>query len=280
MKKLWSILFLVAVIGVLAACGNVKEEETSAPADVKSVDAKEVTTLKVGAASVPHGEVLEFLADDLKAEGIEIEIAYVQDGIQTNQLTADGELDFNYFQHTPYLNQVNTEAGLDLVNIAGIHIEPFGVYSKEISAIDELPEKAKVAIPNDPVNFSRALLLFASNDIIELDANHDGVFGIEHITKNDKNIEFISVDAPLLNRSLDDVDAAAINTNYALEGGLNPTKDALIIENADSPYVNIVVTTPERKDDPAIQAVVKWLTSEKARDFFESKYEGAVVPVF
>lgn len=274
MKKLFSLALILVVIGILAACGNdsSKDEKASASGDL--------VTLKVGAASVPHGEVLEYLADDLKAEGIKLEIEYVQDGIQTNQLTADGELDLNFFQHTPYLNQVNKEAGLDLVNVAGIHIEPFGVYSKKISKIEDLPNKAKVAIPNDAVNFSRALLLFAANGIIELDADHEGDYGIDNIIKNEKNIKFVAVDAPLLNRSLDDVDAAAINTNYALEGGLNPTDDALIIEDKDSPYVNIVVTTPERKDDKTIQKVIKALTSDKARDFLNEKYEGAVVPVF
>lgn len=274
MKKLFSLALIMVVIGILAACGNDSSK------DEKAAASDELVTLKVGAASVPHGEVLEYLADDLKADGIKLEIEYVQDGIQTNQLTADGELDFNFFQHTPYLEQVNKEAGLDLVNAAGIHIEPFGVYSKKIKSIEELPNKAKVAIPNDPVNFSRALLLFAANGIIELDPEHKGDYSVDNITKNDKNIKFVAIDGPLLNRSLDDVDAAAINTNYALEGGLNPTDDALIIEDKDSPYVNIVVTTPERKDDKNIQKVIKALTSDKARDFFNEKYEGAVVPVF
>lgn len=280
MKRIWILSTLILVIGIIAACGDTSKKDNVSSDVAKSSNSAEIVTLKVGAASIPHGEVLEYLADDIEADGVKLEIEITQDGIQTNQLTADGELDFNYFQHTPFLNQVNKEAGLNLINIAGIHIEPFGVYSKKISKIDELPENAKVAIPNDPVNFSRALLLFAANGIIELDKDHTGDYGITHITKNDKNIEFIGIDGPLLNRSLDDMDAAAINTNYALEGGLNPTDDALIIEDSDSPYVNIVVTTPERKDDVAIQTVIKWLTSDKARDFFNKQYKGAVVPVF
>lgn len=280
MKRIWLLSILILVIGIIAACSDASEKDNASSDGAKSSNAVEIVTLKVGAASIPHGEVLEYLADDLETDGVKLKIEITQDGIQTNQLTADGELDFNYFQHTPFLNQVNKEAGLNLINIAGIHIEPFGVYSKKISTIDELPENAKVAIPNDPVNFSRALLLFAANGIIELEADHTGDYGLTHITKNDKNIEFIAVDGPLLNRSLDDMDAAAINTNYALEVGLNPTDDALIIEGSDSPYVNIVVTTPERKDDAAIQTVIKWLTSDKARDFFNEQYKGAVVPVF
>jgi len=143
-----------------------------------------------------------------------------------------------------------------------------------------LPQNAKVAVPNDVVNFSRALLLFQNNGLIELDKAKKGDYTVEDITKNEKNIQFIGVDSPLLVRSLDDVDASAINTNYALEGGYNPMEDALIIEGSDSPYVNIIASTKEKKDDPAIQTVVKWLTSEKARSFFEDQYKGAVVPAF
>lgn len=241
---------------------------------------KNPVELKVGASSVPHAELLEHISEDLEKEGVKLKIEIVNDGVQTNRATNDGQLDLNFFQHTPYLNQTMKESGFDLVNVGGVHIEPFGVYSKRIKNIKDLPKGAKVAIPKDVTNFSRALLLFKANGIIELDPNKEGDYTLEDITKNEKNIEFIPVDGPLLNRSLDDVDAAAINTNYALEGGLNPTKDALIIEGKDSPYVNIVVTHKSRENDENIKKVVKWLTSEKAKQFIESKYGGAVVPAF
>ncbi|MFJ8235602.1 MetQ/NlpA family ABC transporter substrate-binding protein [Ureibacillus sp. NPDC094379] len=281
MKKHLLIAISIFTFILLAACSNTETTTTaSKSAEPEPEQEQEVTVLKVGASSVPHAEVLEYLAPDLEKEGVKLEIITGNDGIQTNQLTADGELDFNYFQHIPYMEQVNSEAGLNLVNVAGIHIEPFGVYSKTISDIQDLPQGAKVAVPKDVVNFSRALLLFQENGIIKLDANKNGDFTIEDILENDKEIEFIGVDGALLNRSLDDVDAAAINTNYALEGGFNPVEDALIIEDANSPYVNIISALPERKDDQAIQTVVKWLTSEKARAFLESEYGGAVVPAF
>lgn len=162
----------------------------------------------------------------------------------------------------------------------GVHIEPFGVYSKKIKSIGELSDGAKVAIPKDPVNFSRALQLFAANNIIELDGSKSGDYTIEDITKNDKKIEFIAVDSPLLVHSLDDVEASAINTNYALEGGLKPLDDALIIEGKDSPYVNILVARPDNKDDKAIQKLANALTTEKVKEFILDKYEGAVVPAF
>lgn len=280
MKKNFLFTFITVFILVILSACNDSNGEKQATENESTNKEKEITTLKVGASSVPHAEVLEYLADDLEKDGVKLQIELVTDGTQTNQSTADGELDFNYFQHTPYLEEVNKQSGLNLVNVAGIHIEPFGVYSKKITDINDLPQKAKVSVPNDAVNFSRALLLFADNGIIELDTNKKGNYTIEDITKNDKEIEFIGVDGPLLNRSLEDVDAAAINTNYALEGGFNPVEDALIIEDSNSPYVNIIAALPDRKDDPAIQTVVKWLTSEKARKFFEKEYGGAVVPAF
>lgn len=275
--KWLSFAFLTLLLLVLGACG--KEEKTATSTEGKAHEKKEVT-LKISASSTPHAEILEYIAPDLEKEGVKLDIVITQDGIQTNQQTADGELDANYFQHTPYLNQVNKDSGLDLVSVVGVHIEPFGVYSKKIKSIDELANGAQVAVPKDPVNFSRALQLFAANQIIELDPNKQGDYTIEDITKNDKNIEFVPVDGPLLVRSLDDVDASAINTNYALEAGFKPKQDALIIEGNDSPYVNILVTRPDRKNDEAIQKLAKALTTDKVKNFIEDKYKGAVVPAF
>lgn len=275
--KWLSVAFLSLVLLVLGACG--KEEVKPTSTESKAETTEEVT-VKISASSTPHAEILEYIAPDLEKEGVKLDVVITEDGIQTNQQTADGELDANFFQHTPFLEQVNKDSGLDLVNVVGVHIEPFGVYSKKIKSITELSKGAKVAVPKDPVNFSRALLLFADNHIIELDSEKTGDYTIEDITKNDKKIEFIAVDGPLLVRSLDDVEASAINTNYALEAGFQPTKDALIIEGSDSPYVNILVSRPDNKDDEAIQKLAKALTSEKVRTFIEDKYKGAVVPAF
>lgn len=279
MKKIkWlSITFVALLLLVLGACGN--DEKTVTQTNGKTGEKKEVT-LKISASSTPHAEILEYIKPDLEKEGVKLDIVITQDGIQTNQQTADRELDANYFQHTPYLNQVNKDSGLNLVSVVGVHIEPFGVYSKKIKSIDELSVNAKVAVPKDPVNFSRALQLFAANHIIELDSKKKGDYTVEDITKNDKKIEFIPVDGPLLVRSLDDVEASAINTNYALEGGFKPKQDALIIEGNDSPYVNILVARPDNKDDEAIQKLAKALTTDKVKEFIEDKYKGAVVPAF
>ncbi|MEB2490950.1 MetQ/NlpA family ABC transporter substrate-binding protein [Peribacillus frigoritolerans] len=277
MKKIkWlSVTVLTVVLLVLGACGS--NEQTSSES---KGDKDEEVTLKIGAASIPHAEILEFIAPDLEKQGVKLDVVISTDGIQTNQQTADKELDANFFQHTPYLEQVNKDSGLNLVNVKGVHIEPFGVYSKKIKSIGELSDGAKVAVPKDPVNFSRSLQLFAANNIIELDASKSGDYTIEDITKNDKKIEFIPVDSPLLVHSLDDVEASAINTNYALEGRLKPLDDALIIEGKDSPYVNILVARPDNKDDKAIKKLANALTTEKVKEFIFDQYEGAVVPAF
>ena len=277
MKKIkWlSVTVLTVVLLVIGACGS--NEQTSSES---KGDKDEEVTLKIGAASIPHAEILEFIAPDLEKQGVKLDVVISTDGIQTNQQTADKELDANFFQHTPYLEQVNKDSGLNLVNVKGVHIEPFGVYSKKIKSIGELSDGAKVAVPKDPVNFSRSLQLFAANNIIELDASKSGDYTIEDITKNDKKIEFIPVDSPLLVHSLDDVEASAINTNYALEGRLKPLDDALIIEGKDSPYVNILVARPDNKDDKAIQKLANALTTKKVKEFIFDQYEGAVVPAF
>ncbi|MFS0596238.1 MetQ/NlpA family ABC transporter substrate-binding protein [Peribacillus frigoritolerans] len=277
MKKIkWlSVTVLTVVLLVLGACGS--NEQTLSES---KGDKDEEVTLKIGAASIPHAEILEFIAPDLEKQGVKLDVVISTDGIQTNQQTADKELDANFFQHTPYLEQVNKDSGLNLVNVKGVHIEPFGVYSKKIKSIGELSDGAKVAVPKDPVNFSRSLQLFAANNIIELDTSKSGDYTIEDITKNDKKIEFIPVDSPLLVHSLDDVEASAINTNYALEGRLKPLDDALIIEGKDSPYVNILVARPDNKDDKAIQKLANALTTEKVKEFIFDQYEGAVVPAF
>lgn len=263
------LLLIISLIGVvvLSACGN------------KS-SGSETAKLKVSAASVPHAEVLELIQDDLKDEGVELEILIVSDGVQTNTQTAEGQLDANFFQHTPYLNQVNEDSGLDLVSVVGVHVEPFGVYSKTIDDINDFPEGGKFSLPKDPVNFSRALELLAENNIIELDDAKTTDFLLQDITKNDKNIDFVPVDAEVLVHSLDDVAASAINVNYALEGGFKPLEDSLIIEGSASNYVNILVSREDNKDDKAIQILADWLTSDKVKEFIEEEYEGAVIPVF
>jgi D-methionine transport system substrate-binding protein len=272
-----SILLAVIAIAllVLGACGKSGRDASASDGNGD----KEVT-LKISASSVPHAEILEFIAPDLEKEGVKIEVVLTTDGIQANQQVADKELDANFFQHEPYLEQVNKDSGLDLVSVMGTHIEPFGVYSKKIKSINEVSDGAKVGIPKDPVNFSRALLLLASAGLIELDEEKTGDYLLQDITRNHKNLEFVAVESALLVRTLDDTEISTVNANYALEANYNPMKDALAIEGSSSPYVNILVSRPDNRDSEAIQKLAAALTTEKVKDFILEEYEGAVVPVF
>ncbi|MDQ0193881.1 MetQ/NlpA family ABC transporter substrate-binding protein [Paenibacillus wynnii] len=287
MKKLLLTFFSLTLIVVLAACGNnnannaANSAATNAPtADATTEPAAEPVTLVVGASPVPHAEILKAIAPLLEAQGIKLEIKEFTDYVQPNVQLAEKQLDANFFQHQPYLDDQNKNNGTDLVSVASVHVEPFGAYSKKIKSIDELADGAKVAIPNDATNGGRALILLAKNGLITLKDDTNITSTKADITENKKNLEIIELDAAMLPRQLDEVDLALINTNFALEAKLVPTKDALFIEGGDSPYANILVTRPDNKDSDAIKKLVAALTSPEAKKFIEEKYEGAIIPAF
>ena len=236
-------------------------------------------TLKVGATPVPHAEILEHVAPALKAQGVDLQVIEFNDYVQPNLACDDGELDANFFQHKPYLDVFVQDHGVDLVAVAGVHIEPMGIYSNKIKDLKELKKGDKVAIPNDPTNGGRALLLLATAGIIKVPDLNDVTVTVLDITENPLNLEFAELEAAQLPRALPDVTCAVINTNYAMPAGLNPLKDALYIENADSPYVNILVANQESANTEDMKALVKALTSEDTAEFIKTKYQGAIVPV-
>ncbi|SDW86698.1 MetQ/NlpA family ABC transporter substrate-binding protein [Paenibacillus sp. CF384] len=284
MKKVSFALLLLVLVVALSACGAKNNEATNSNAGNTTANngnnAAQEVTLKVGASPLPHAEILNFIKPALKAKGINLEVVEFNDYIQPNTQLYEKQLDANFFQHTPYLDQFNQDQGYDLVNVAGVHIEPFGAYSKKVKSVDELKDGAKVVIPNDPTNGGRALALLAANNVIKL-KDGVGVAGTVHdITENPKNLAFTEVEAATLPRVLDEVDLALINTNYALEAGLVPTKDALFIEGSDSPYVNILVARPDNKDSDAIKALTEALHSADVKKFIEDKYEGSIIPAF
>jgi len=237
-------------------------------------------TLEVAATPVPHAEILEFVKPQLAQVGIELKVRVFTDYVQPNVQVAEGNLDANFFQHQPYLDDFNKARETQLVSIANVHVEPFGAYSKRVKTLDELPEGATVAIPNDPTNGGRALLLLEKAGLIDL---RDGA-GISasrrDLLDNPKKLRIREMEAAILPRVLDQVDLALINTNYALEAGLNPARDALVIEGAESPYVNILVVRSDRREDAALQKLVEALHSDAVKGFIEEKYKGAVVPAF
>ncbi|HLT05242.1 MAG TPA: MetQ/NlpA family ABC transporter substrate-binding protein, partial [Pseudomonas sp.] len=243
-----------------------------------SVQAAE--TLTVAATAVPHAELLEFVKPQLAQDGVNLEIKVFTDYVQPNVQVAEKRLDANFFQHQPYLDEFNKNRGTQLVSVAGIHVEPFGAYSHKIADLDDLPNGANVVIPNDATNGGRALLLLAHAGVITLKPEAGITATPRDIAENPKRIRIRELEAATLPRVLNQVDLALINTNYALEAGLNPAEDALIIEGEESPYVNILVSREDNKDSPALRKLVKALRSDAVKAFIEEKYQGAVVPAF
>ncbi|HVI40504.1 MAG TPA: MetQ/NlpA family ABC transporter substrate-binding protein [Anaerovoracaceae bacterium] len=273
-KKIALILVLALTVFALAACGGgaAKDEGNS-----------ETTVLKIGASTVPHAEILEFVKPMLAKEGIDLQITEYTDYIIPNTAVESHELDANYFQHQPYLDSFNAENGTHLVPAVAVHYEPMGLFAGKTATLDALADGATIAVPNDPTNEARALLLLQQEGLIKL---KDGI-GLDatpnDIVENPKNIKFFEAEAAAVARSIQDVDFAIVNGNYALEAGLK-VSDALAVESADSEaaqtFANIVAVYDGDQDRPEIQALVKALTSDETRKFIEDTYQGAVVPVF
>ncbi|HEY4431098.1 MAG TPA: MetQ/NlpA family ABC transporter substrate-binding protein [Paenibacillus sp.] len=282
MKKLLLTFFSLTLVVVLAACGNNNNASNSAAtnAPANGTGTTEPVKLVVGASPVPHAEILKAIKPLLEAQGITLEIKEFTDYVQPNVQLSEKNLDANFFQHLPYLDDQNQKNGSDLVSVAAVHVEPFGAYSKKIKSIDELADGAKVAIPNDATNGGRALILLAKNGLIKLKDDTNITATQADITENKKNLKIIELDAAMLGRQLDEVDLALINTNYALEADLVPTKDALFIEGTDSPYANILVARPDNKDSDAIKKLVAALNSPEAKAFIEEQYKGSIIPAF
>ena len=246
-----------------------------------TAEVKQSNKITVGATPEPHAEMLNLIKEDLAAQGITLVVQEFTDYVTPNEAVESGEIDANFFQHIPYLDAQNKDKGFHLVNAGGIHIEPLALYSKKYKALADLPKNAKIAIPNDPTNEGRALLLLASAGLITLaDPNRLDSTPID-ITSNPKNLSFTEVEAASLPRVLDDVDAAVINGNYAIPAGFSASKDGLVVEGADSPYVNIVAVKAGNENNAAVKALVKALQSDKVKKWVADTYKnGEVVVVF
>lgn len=293
MKRNLALFFVVIALVLVAACGQKPSENAASPsasASEPSANASasasaespspEPVTLKVGATPVPHAEILNFVKDKLAAEGVNLEVVEFTDYVQPNVQVYEKQLDANFFQHIPYLEQFNADNGYDLVKVSGVHIEPIGAYSQKLKNVNELKEGAQVAIPNDGTNGGRALALLEKNNLIKLKEGK-GINGtVNDIVENPKKLKIVEVEAASLPRVLPDVDLAVINTNYALEAGLVPTEDALFIEDKESPYVNILVARPDNQNAEAVQKLAAALNTPEVKQFIKEKYAGAVVPAF
>lgn len=236
--------------------------------------------IKVGVSVGEHAEIMEKVAQVAKTKGLNIDIVEFTDYVVPNQALNDGDLQANSFQHQPYLDNQIKDRGFDLVSIGKTITTPMGVYAETLKSLDDLPEGGKVAIPNDPTNGGRALLLLQAKGLIKVNPDAGLSPTPLDVTDNAKNLKFLELDAAQLPRALADADVAVINTNYALEAGLNPEKDAIAIENADSPYANIIVVRSADKDADWAKALVSAYHSPEVKKYIQDKYTGAVIPAW
>lgn len=291
MKKLFVLALAALLVLGAVGCGGSAAPSSTAPAPASSGDAapapsgeapKELTVLKVAASPAPHAEILNSVKDAMAAEGFDLQVTEYTDYIMPNNAVFNNEMDANYFQHQPYLTDFNEKNSTDLVSAVSVHFEPLGVYPGKAASLDALADGATIVVPNDPTNEARALNLLAAQGIITL---ADGV-GLEatvkDITANPKNVKITEVEAAQVPMALPDYDFGVINGNYAVAAGLSGS--ILVSEDPNSEaaqtFANIVAVKPGRENDPAIQALVKVLTSEETRKFITDKYGVAVVPVF
>lgn len=262
-----SILF--AILAIALAAGTAFAQTPQKP-----------VTLKVGATPIPHGDLLKLVKDDLLAQGIKLEIIELTDYVTPNLLLAEKQLDANFFQHTPYLVNFASERKLALESAGQVFVAPLGLYSKKYKKIGDIPAGSKIAIPNDPTNEARALILFENKGYIKLAAGSGLKATVRDIVENPKKFQFLEIEAPQLPRTLDDAAASVINGTFATQAGFVPARDNLIIEGAESPYANIVATRTGDAKDWRVVALVKALQTEKVRKFLESNYSGSFVPAF
>ncbi|MBQ9352212.1 MULTISPECIES: MetQ/NlpA family ABC transporter substrate-binding protein [Phyllobacterium] len=259
MKK---ILVTAAVAAMLSATGALAE------------------TIKIGVTPGEHAQIMEKVKEIAKPKGLDIEIFEFSDYVVPNQALNDGELDANSFQHKPYLDNQIADRKFDLVDVANTVNFPMGVYSKKVKSFDALADGATIAIPNDPTNGGRALLILADKGVIKLKEGSGLKVTLADITENKKNFKFVELDAAQLPRSIDDVDAAAINTNYALEAGLDPMKDPILKEGEKAPYVNLIAVRKADKDKPWVKTLIESYHSDPVKQFILDKYKGAAVPAW
>ena len=270
MKKLLTLVLALTTLA-LVGCGG----------GADNAGAKSEKVVKVGASPVPHAEILEIVKPELAKEGIKLEIVEFNDYVQPNLATNDKEIDANFFQHEPYLKNFVTEhPELKLANVLGVHVEPMGIYSHKVKNINEVKDGAQVSIPSDPTNGGRALLLLERAGLLKLKDGVGAAATVQDVVDNPKKLQFKEIEAPQLPRTLDDVDISVINTNWAMQADLVPTRDALFMEDKTSPYVNILVVRQGDENRPEIQSLMKALHSESVKNFINEKYKGAIIPAF
>ncbi|MBM7599267.1 D-methionine transport system substrate-binding protein [Virgibacillus halotolerans] len=271
MKKWFIISLFILVIGTLTACGNEKSSN-------ESDDLLEDGKLTVGVTSGPHEELLEKIQELGKEQGLDIELKVFNDYVMPNVALSEGEIDMNSFQTEPFFDQANEERQLGLVKVADTITFPMGIYSLDIEDVKELKDGAKIGLPSDPTNSGRALALFEQAGLIKVNEGAGIDATIKDIEVNNNNYEFIELDPAQIGRQLDELDAAAINTNFAMDAGFVPSKDAIFIEPKDSPFANLIAVREESKDQEAVQQFIDLYHSDEVKAFVDEKFDGSVIP--
>ena len=273
LKKVLAVVLSAAVcLGTLTGCGGKDESKE---------DSKKIV---IGASPSPHADILKVAAKELKKDGYELEIKEYSDYVQPNTALDSGDLDANYFQHKPYMDNFNEEKGTKLVAAATIHYEPFGIFPGKTKSLKDLKNGATVVVPNDTTNEARALLLLESEGFIKLKKDAGLTATKKDIVENSKNLDIKEIEAAQIPRSLKDVDIAVVNGNYAIEAGLKVDKDALAVEDADSigakTYGNVIAVRKGDEEKDSIKALIKALKSDAVKEYINEHFDGAVVPLF
>ncbi|MFC4022370.1 MetQ/NlpA family ABC transporter substrate-binding protein [Oceanobacillus longus] len=267
MKKLGFILSIILLVGVLAACGDDTSDSSTISED----------KLVVGVTAGPHEQIVEVAAEVAAENGLDVEVKVFSDYVLPNSALSEGDLDTNSYQHGPFLDQFNEDHETDLVPVGKTILNPMGVYSETYESIEDLPDGAKFGLPNDPTNGGRALFILEEAGIITLEEGKEETASIYDIVDNPKNLEFIELDAAQIPNQLSEVDAAAINTNFALGAGINPKENSILLESTNSPYVNFIVVRAENENDPVIEKFVNAYQSDKVKAFIEEEFQGSVL---
>ncbi|MCI9118311.1 MAG: ABC transporter substrate-binding protein [Flavonifractor sp.] len=284
MKKLVSLLLTgTLALGLLAGCGSNGGGAAATPTPATGGDPAQAVTLKIGASPAPHEEILQVVKEILAGQGITLEIVEFTDYIQPNEAVESGDIDANYFQHITYMNNFNAEQGTHLASVAEIHYEPMGIYAGRAASLTDLPDGAEIGVPNDPTNGGRALLLLQEQGLITLPEDAGLEPTVLDIVDNPHNFKITEMEAAQLPRSLDSLDVAVVNGNYAIQAGLK-VSDALAIESAEgtagTAYVNVLTVKEGRENETAIQALAEAMKSQQVKDYITETYGGAVVAVF
>lgn len=268
------LLVVLALALVLTSCA--KKESKTEDGQTTNTDNKKVV---IGVSPAPHKEIAEKAKEILEKDGIELEIKEFDDYVTPNTSLEEKDIDLNFFQHIPYLENFNKERGTKIVSLGGVHIEPLGVYSKTYKSLDELKDGDEVIIPNDATNGARALKILEENNVIKLKENAGLEATEKDIAENPKNLKFTAVEAATIPRAYEDAAIAVINSNYALEANLSPKKDAIAIEKSEgNPFANIIAAREEDKDNETYKKVLEAFESDEVRKYIEEKFDGEIIP--